>query len=590
MLVIPFVVSSMAIWGGSYVMDKAGYGYTTNVRLTRSRESVIARARRLLEFSGASASHAGMNELKSELDENAMVLWGAESGAAANGFANMPADADGASEADAGSAAGSAAGGSNNIAALMAGVGNFDKVFTDGARGQVAPDTAMFAAIGALGGSGVVTNGDYELFAQKLAAGGREYVIYVLNRRNAVFFDNPGVFFTLTSILIYSAFFLLIFATNRFLISFVFKRIRQPLKVLSDGVHQIRDGNLEHRIVYGEPDEFFQICDDFNEMARRLKSSVDEVQKNEHNRKELIANISHDLRSPLTSIKAYVEGLLDGVANTPESRLSYLRIIKSKTEDINSMVSKLFLFSKLDMGNYPSYPEKLDIGREISDFVAASREDYAARGLRIEIAALPAGTCIFADPTQLRSVFANILDNSAKYSDHASALAVISCLLPDSMRGMCSMGGMNGFSGMGGAIGMHNSFGMGRHVRIVFEDNGPGVPEDALPKLFEVFYRLDPSRSNPQKGSGLGLAIVKKALDGMNSRIYAENRKDGSSGLRVIVAIPVIEDGGAAATVPAEAETEADKKTGAEAEADKKMGAEADKKIHAAAKNQAEAV
>ncbi len=103
-----------------------------------------------------------------------------------------------------------------------------------------------------------------------------------------------------------------------FLQSLFSEKIEAPLDILTDGVHQIRDGNLDYRITYNEQDEFQSVCEDFNDMAVRLRESVEITQKNEQNRKELIAGISHDLRTPLTSIKAYIEGLLEGVAATPQ--------------------------------------------------------------------------------------------------------------------------------------------------------------------------------------------------------------------------------------------------------------------------------
>jgi len=312
----------------------------------------------------------------------------------------------------------------------------------------------------------------------------------------------------LIGFLLIAGVFATIYFTNRLLTKFVFAKVEQPLEVLSDGVHQIRDGNLDHRIIHYSDDEFKPICEDFNEMAVRLKASVEEIQKNERNRKELLASISHDLRSPLTSVKAYVEGLLDGVAATPETQREYLLTIKQKTDDINSMVSQLFLYSKMDMGNYPTSPERLNTGKEISDFISACREEYKTKGLIIETSGIPTDSYIYADPVQLRSIYANILDNSAKYKDKDIAGISVSCNTD------------------------------GDIIRIVFEDDGPGVPEEALPKLFDVFYRSDPSRNNPQKGSGLGLAITAKTLERMNGKVYAQNRKEG--GLRMVIEIPEI--------------------------------------------------
>lgn len=258
-----------------------------------------------------------------------------------------------------------------------------------------------------------------------------------------------------------------------------------------------------------ERGEFKPICEDFNEMAHQLKISTEKNQKNEANRKELITSISHDLRSPLTSIKAFVEGMIDDVADTPEKQLEYLQVIKMKTDEINSMVSKLFLFSKMDMGSFPYQPEQLDIGREISDYVTAATPDYNARGLSIQISAMPGSKTIYADPVLLRNVFVNILDNSAKYKQDDTGHVHISCSATEDF------------------------------FRIVFRDDGPGVPQDALEKLFDIFYRDDPSRSNPQQGSGLGLAISKKVLDYMGGKIYAES--SGATGLSIILEVPETE-------------------------------------------------
>ena len=299
---------------------------------------------------------------------------------------------------------------------------------------------------------------------------------------------------------------LIMFLTNRLLTKFVFSKIVQPLELLSSGVHHISEGDLDYRIDYVEEDEFQPVCEAFNNMGEQLKTSAQEIAKNEQNRKELFAGISHDLRSPLTSIQGFVEGLLDGVANTPEAQEEYLHIIKQKTVDINNMMTQLFLYSKMDMGNYPTNPERIEIGQEINDFVSASREDFKVRRLSIETNGLDAKAYIYADPLQLRSVFANILENSVKYKTKDSVQSIISCSFTDDL------------------------------VYITIEDDGTGVSVDALPKLFDAFYRTDESRNNPNQGSGLGLAIVAKALERMNGRISAENKAEG--GLRMVITIP----------------------------------------------------
>lgn len=364
-------------------------------------------------------------------------------------------------------------------------------------------------ALTALNGSGTVSDGNFDLFGTQINSNGTKYQINLYNPVITLSYDTLkawviGIGFFLIVILLF-----VIFLTNRFLTRFVFRRLSEPLQTLTEGVHQIRDGNLTHRIDYTEPDEFQSICDDFNDMAERLRDSVTQLQREEESRKELLAGISHDIRSPLTSIRAYVEGLLDGVADTKEKQTAYLTTIKKKTVEIDEMVRKLFLFSKMDIGEYPYTPEKLDAVKEIADFVRASAEEYQSQGLEIKIKTMPHKAIIIADPIYFRSILMNLFDNSAKYKDKKI-----------------------------GAVSIEAEI-IGQFLKLYVDDDGPGVPEKALPKLFDVFYRNDPSRKNPNQGSGLGLAIVWKAVERMNGSICAENLP--KCGLRMTIKIPLAE-------------------------------------------------
>lgn len=228
------------------------------------------------------------------------------------------------------------------------------------------------------------------------------------------------------------------------------------------------------------------------------------MQHQEKSRKELIAGISHDLRSPLTSIQAYVEGLLDGIAKTPESQRRYLETIKQKAEHLAHIISQLFLFSKMELGEYPENPCRLMLDEKISETVSALKEEYRRQGLEIHMELAPVE--ISADPVYLHRILMNILENSLKYKAGGQGNLWI-CL--ERTVGGC---------------------------RMSFADDGPGVPEDALPHLFEVFYRSDPSRQNPDKGSGLGLAIVANAVQRMGGGIQAFGNEP--SGLVIRIDLP----------------------------------------------------
>jgi len=302
-----------------------------------------------------------------------------------------------------------------------------------------------------------------------------------------------------------------VFLVNRALTGYISRSITTPIDTLVDGVREISEGNLGYRIRYNKDDEFAEVCADFNEMAARLSDMVRQRQLDEAGRKELIAGISHDLRTPLTSIKAYIEGLRKGVASTAAMREKYLDIIHSKTEDIEYIINQLFLFSKLDIGEFPLRLESVDIGAELEKMVTGLSDEYAERGLGVSLAGRTHGAFVSVDVVQLRNVVQNILGNSVKYCGRPDARAEISC---------------------------RQSAG---DVIVTIADNGPGVPEGALGKIFEVFYRSDQSRNNPSKGSGLGLAISAKIVGQLGGTITAENTPQG--GLAIIITLPLSEGG-----------------------------------------------
>lgn len=314
--------------------------------------------------------------------------------------------------------------------------------------------------------------------------------------------------FIKTQIVIIIIIIAIIIATNRFLVRFVFKSIITSLDTLVYGVRQIRDGNLNYHIEYNRKDEFAGVCSDFNEMAQQLLDSVNARQKDEANRRELIAGISHDLRTPLTSIKAYVEGIEKGVAATPETQKRYLDIIKNKTVDLEHVVNQLFLFSKLDIGEFPFYMEQVNIGRELSFMISNLSEEYKEKGLDIILSENVKNVIVKVDIVQLRNAIINVLENSVKYKNKEKGQMKIVCIEEE------------------------------KFVSISLTDNGPGVSPEAVEKLFDVFFRGDPSRSNPSKGSGLGLAITAKILEGLGGLIRAENVPEG--GLSIIMMLPKI--------------------------------------------------
>ena len=292
-----------------------------------------------------------------------------------------------------------------------------------------------------------------------------------------------------------------------FLIRFVFRPVTSALETLADGVHQIRDGNLGCRILYEPKDEFTKICDDFNEMARRLDDAEIKKQQDQESRQELIAGISHDLRTPLTSIKACAEGLEKGVAASPEKRLKYFNSIKTKVEDIEKMINRLLVFSKLNVKTFPTRIEILDLGRLVKEYVNEAGDEYAGKGLFLNLKTPPDPVWVSLDKVLFRNALFNVIENSQKYKQTDLGNIDIDVEIAD-----------------------------GR-ARLILADDGPGVPDGVLDKIFEVFYRCDPARSGSVGGSGLGLAITSRIINQLSGAIRAERGLNG--GLVIVMTFPL---------------------------------------------------
>jgi signal transduction histidine kinase len=312
-------------------------------------------------------------------------------------------------------------------------------------------------------------------------------------------------------ILLFLGLIILVFVINFFLTRTMLKNISLPLNTLSFGVRQIQNNNLSFRLEYKNADEFLAVCDAFNEMAARLEAMMAEHDKYEENRRELLAGISHDLRTPLTSIKAYLEGIEKEIVSTPEKREKYIATIRNKTNNMEHIINQLFLFSKLDINDFPISLKKLDMGQFIRDAVSELADYYAKRGLAVELSEVMLNAFVNIDPVLFHNVITNILENSVSYKD--------------TERGRIEIG-----------VGVVKAM-----VEIRLTDDGPGVPQESLEKLFDVFYRADPSRNTKDGslGNGLGLAISQKIVNRMGGSIKAEMKSGRPErGLALVIYLP----------------------------------------------------
>lgn len=272
----------------------------------------------------------------------------------------------------------------------------------------------------------------------------------------------------------------------------LYRSLIKPLNVLRMATSNMKEGNLDFSISGDPEDELGQLCEEFEEMRIRLKEQIDARMKYEEDTVELITNISHDLKTPLTAIKGYTEGMLDGVADTDEKKDKYLRTIYNKASDMTALVDELSFYSKIDSNIVPYNFDRLDVNGYFEDCVDELSLDMEVKGITLSYESeTPLGTFVKADVEQLRRVVNNIIGNAVKYIGRPDGIVKIKSVME------------NGF------------------VRIDITDNGPGIEEHDLAKIFERFYRADSSRGTKKGGTGLGLAIAKKIIEDHGGTISA---------------------------------------------------------------------
>lgn len=321
---------------------------------------------------------------------------------------------------------------------------------------------------------------------------GENWKIYLVTNVSAVLpearltiFMGEGVIFTI------------LIATVVLLLYWFYHSLVRPLRQLQRATCSIREGNLDFELEAEGDDEISDLCRSFEAMRRQLKSVADERLRNERENRELISNISHDLKTPITAIRGYVEGIMDGVASSPEKMERYIRTISNKANDMDRLIDELTLYSKLDTNRIMYNFTKIHVEDYFGDCAEELQLELEAKGIRLVYSnELQEDAMIIGDPEQLKKVINNIVSNSVKYMDKERGL-----------------------------IELRVSLSGGDFVRVELEDNGCGIAAKDLPYVFDRFYRTDASRNSQTGGSGIGLSIVKKIIEDHGGRIWAGGRE-----------------------------------------------------------------
>ena len=276
----------------------------------------------------------------------------------------------------------------------------------------------------------------------------------------------------------------------------IYRSIATPLVKLRKATRNIKDGNLDFVLDVEGTDEFSELCRDFEEMRRRLKESAEEKIILDKENKELISNISHDLKTPITAVKGYVEGIMDGVADTPEKMDRYVRTIYNKTNEMDHLINELTFYSKIDTNRIPYTFSKLNVEDYFSDCAEEIGLELETRGIQLCYANyVDRSVQVIADGEQIRRVIHNIIGNAIKYMDKAKG--VIQIRVKD----------------------------VGDFVQVEIEDNGKGIASKDLAYIFDRFYRTDVSRNSSKGGRGIGLSIVKKIMEDHGGKVWATSRE-----------------------------------------------------------------
>ena len=284
--------------------------------------------------------------------------------------------------------------------------------------------------------------------------------------------------------------------TSLILTAWIYKSIVTPIHHLQVATKKITDGNLDFEMPAGGDDEIGELCTDFEEMRRRLKESAEEKLESERQNKELISNISHDLKTPITAVKGYVEGIMDGVADTPEKMDRYIKTIYNKANDMDRLINELTFYSKIDTNRIPYTFSKINVKDYFDDCAEELGLELEERGMTFTYQNhVDPATMVIADAEQLKRVIDNIVGNSVKYMDKEN-----------------------------GHIGIEVKD-VGDFIQVELSDDGRGIAMKDVPYIFDRFYRADASRNSSKGGSGIGLSIVKKIIEDHGGKIWANSRE-----------------------------------------------------------------
>jgi two-component system sensor histidine kinase BaeS len=274
------------------------------------------------------------------------------------------------------------------------------------------------------------------------------------------------------------------------------RHFRRPIQELAGGAGMLADGRFDVRLPATRSDELGELARHFNTLARQLERA-------ESARRQWVADTSHELRTPLAVLRAQLEAIQDGVRKAgPDSVDAMLRQVLA----LNKLIDELYALARADVGALDVKPERLDLWALACAQASAFEARLQAAGLALELGPAPPHATVKADPDRMRQVLDNLLENSLRYTAAGGRVALSAKVDGDLLR-------------------LH------------LDDSAPGVPDEALERLAQRFYRVDASRSRAHGGAGLGLALCRRLLEAQGAQLSFAHSNLG--GLRATITIPL---------------------------------------------------
>ena len=344
---------------------------------------------------------------------------------------------------------------------------------------------------------------DYGLNDMNIHAGNNNYVLNnsriqastksMLSESN-IFYRIFGVGIKVQLIII-----LIILALVVFLLVFfaLTHQVTGYITTILQGACKMADGDFSHRIDVRYQDEFSCIADNINRMADTVETMKKKEEEAEETKNELITNVAHDLRTPLTSIIGYIDIVNNMPDLTEAQRSEYLKITWEKARKLEKLINELFSFTKISYGGMPMHMEKIDLIKLLEQDVDELYPTFKDNELECVLETDTDSCMVMADGEQLVRVFDNLLGNAVKYGRYGKMIRVRTVTEQS-------------------------------QIRIQVVNYGSVIPAENLPFLFEKFYKVDTSRQPSSEGTGLGLAIAKSIVESHGGSIFVKSSFDGT--------------------------------------------------------------